>query len=162
MRDRCFRLRTSVAGLLAAGLLAACAGAPPTVPAPPPAAVIGALEIHQPRASLVPGTGAVYLTVINTGSGEDRLLRAESASARIAETHETIAEGAVMRMIAHPEGFAVPSSGRLELAPGGKHIMLIEPRVTGPEQDTLPVTLYFARAGTVTLDVPLLAAGAMP
>ena len=47
------------------------------------------------------------------------------------------------------------------LRPGGNHIMLIG--LTGPLKPgaSFPVTLTFAKAGAVTVDVPVQAAGAM-
>jgi len=48
-----------------------------------------------------------------------------------------------------------------ELQPGGFHVMLMG--LTGPleEGGHFPVTLTFERAGTVTVDVAVQAAGAM-
>ncbi len=105
------------------------------------------LMVHDARVSLMPNMGALYLTVHNPGAQEDRLLRVEVDLASAAETHESIDENGVMRMLARPEGFAVPAHGQLVLEPGGKHIMLMEPQE--PEGETAKVVLHFERAGAV-------------
>jgi copper(I)-binding protein len=101
--------------------------------------------------------GAVYLTVVNPGPGSDRLLRVETAAARRAETHETLEENGVMRMVPRPEGFEVPAGGTLELKPGGKHIMLVEPQE--PARGKIGLTLHFERAGAVQVEAELSAMG---
>lgn len=119
-----------------------------------------ALEIREPRAVLMPSMGAVYLTVVNPGQESDRLLRVETAAARRAETHESREENGVMRMRPHPEGFAVPAGGTLALEPGGKHIMLVEPRDAAGEK--IALTLHFEKAGAVAVQAPVTAPGAQP
>lgn len=116
-----------------------------------------ALEIRQPRAILLPAAGAVYFTVVNRGDRSDRLLRVETAVARKAETHESVVENDVMRMVPHPDGFEVPARGALELKPGGKHVMLFEPRQPGG--GTIRLTLRFERAGAVEVQAPVSAVG---
>ena len=108
----------------------------------------GTLEIRDPRASLMPDMGVVYLTVVNPGPEADRLLRVETGAARAAETHESLHEDGMVRMVARPEGFEVPAGGTLELGPGGKHIMLIEPRAEAAAGG-IPLTVHFERAGAI-------------
>lgn len=150
-------LRAAVAVCAGAVLLAAAGcGEPGGRPAEPrPAA---GLEIREPRVQLVPGgMGAVYLSVVNPGTESDRLLAVE-APAAAAEIHETVQEGSLMRMVARPEGFEIPPRGTVELAPGGKHVMLIGPR-PGPG-DTMRLGLRFEKAGVVEIDVPVIRMGA--
>ena len=119
------------------------------------------LEVREPRATLTPDAGAVYLTVVNPGPREDRLLRVETAAARGAQIHETIEDNGVMRMVAHPEGLAVPAAGRLELQPGGKHIMLIGPHVPAGLGGTMGLTLHFEHAGAIEVQAVLAGMGGM-
>ena len=107
------------------------------------------LEVREATATLLPDMGAVYLTVVNPGPDGDRLLRAETGIAQAAETHETVEENGVMRMVARPEGFEVPAGGTLELRPGGKHIMLLAPQAPARAAASIPLTLHFERAGAV-------------
>ncbi len=113
------------------------------------------LEVRDPRVTMTPDAGAVYLTVVNPGPREDRLLRVETAAARGAQIHESIEENGVMRMVAHPEGLTVPAAGKLELQPGGKHIMLIGPHVPAGVGGTMGLTLHFEHAGAIEVQAVL-------
>lgn len=139
--------------VLAAVLLAACGG---PAPAPEPGAAAPALEILEPRVHVLPGgMGVAYFSVRSTGSG-DRLTAVETAAARAAEIHETVEDGGVMRMLPRLEGLEVPAGGTLELAPGGKHVMLVETRV--PEgAASIRLTLRFERAGDIEVEAPITA-----
>lgn len=105
-----------------------------------------ALRVESARAVLTADAGAVYLTVVNPGAHADRLLAVETEAADAAELHESRDDGGVMRMVAHPQGFAVPAGGRLILEPGGKHVMLVRPRPAGR---SVSLRLIFEHAGAV-------------
>ncbi|MFY9826313.1 MAG: copper chaperone PCu(A)C, partial [Thermoanaerobaculia bacterium] len=117
------------------------------------------IEVRQARATLTPGMGAVYLTVVNRGAQSDRLVRVESAVAQAAEPHESREEKGVITMVEHPEGFEVPARGTLELQPGGKHIMLVAPRTFAAVNGTIPLTLHFEHAGAVEVRARVAAPG---
>ena len=106
------------------------------------------LEVREARANLFPSSGAVYFTVVNPGPQSDRLLRVETSAALRAETHESVEDKGMMRMVPHPEGFEVPAGGTLELRPGGKHVMLVEPKPSAGAA-AIPLTLHFEHAGAV-------------
>jgi protein SCO1/2 len=111
------------------------------------------VRVEKARARLTPAqVGAVYLSLVNPSGREDRLLGAESATAGRVELHEVIAQGEVLQMHPRPEGFVVPAGGRVELEPGGKHLMLYAVQAS-PE--SIPLTLHFEKAGTVHLTVPV-------
>lgn len=139
---------------LAALVILPLVGCADSAPPDPPAGALGALRVYAPSARLAGGTGAVYLRIENAGAADDRLQRVETASAALAETHETVEQSGVMRMSAHPDGFVVPAGGTLELRPGGKHVMLIEPR-PDDHGGAIPLTLVFERAGRLELRVPI-------
>ncbi|MFY0522276.1 SCO family protein [Archangium gephyra] len=116
------------------------------------------VRVEKARARLTPArVGAVYLTLVNTSGREDRLIGAESATAGKVELHEVIAQGELLQMHPRPEGFVVPAKGRVDLAPGGKHLMLYAVQASPA---SLPLTLHFEKAGTVHLTVPVSAPGA--
>ncbi len=143
-------------GIVALALLAGCsppqAADTPSEPHTPPLASRPMLDIHEPQAQLMPGVGAVYLKIANAGGETDRLIAVESTAASSAETHETVVEDGVMRMVARPEGFEIPAEGSIELTPGGKHIMLIEPQPSIPEGGTIALTLHFATSESITIE----------
>ncbi|MCH9651716.1 MAG: copper chaperone PCu(A)C [Deltaproteobacteria bacterium] len=115
------------------------------------------LEILQPSAHLMPNMGAVYMTIVNNGTAADRLVRIESPLATGAETHETLEQDGVMRMVPRPEGFEIPAGGTVTLEPSGKHIMLLEPSPAEEGASTLPVTLHFETSGPLEVEARLRA-----
>lgn len=116
------------------------------------------VRVEKARARLTPArVGAVYLTLVNTSGREDRLVGAESATAGKVELHEVIAQGELLQMHPRPEGFVVPAKGRVDLAPGGKHLMLYAVQASPA---SISLTLHFEKAGTVHLTVPVSAPGA--
>jgi copper(I)-binding protein len=147
--------RDALAGLLVLlGTSLGCgAAAPDTEPAPKAAAT---LEIQRPRVHLMPGMGAAYMSIVNAGDVDERLVSIETTAAQAAETHETLEDNGVLRMVAHPDGFEIPAHSTLDLEPGGKHVMLVEPRLTGDGEDNILLTLHFERAGTITVEAPLM------
>lgn len=129
----------------------------------PAAATVGSLEIHRPRATVTPGaaTAAVYLTAVDTGADGDRLIGVATGAADSATLHESVDQDGVHRMVARPEGFQVPAGGTLELAPGGKHVMLMGlGEGAAGEDGAIELTLEFERAGTVRVRAEATGAGA--
>ncbi len=121
---------------------------------------MNAMMVSNAMARAVPiadGNGAIYFMLTNGTAIDDQLLTAESNVANAAEFHETINDNNVMRMEARPDGFALPAGESLLFEPGGKHVMLVglhEPLVEG---DTFTVTLSFAHAAPLTVEVPVMA-----
>lgn len=110
-------------------------------------------RVERARARLTPShVGAVYLTLVNGTAQADRLVSVESASAGRVELHEVLAEGDLVQMRPRPEGFALPPRARLELEPGGKHLMLY---AVPPATRRLNLTLHFEKARPVSLTLPV-------
>jgi hypothetical protein len=99
------------------------------------------------------GNGAVYVTIVNPGA-PDALLAAATSAAATVELHEVVQEGGVMKMRPLPR-FEVPGGGRLEMKPGGYHIMLLGLTRDLKPGDTVNVTLTFDKAGRMTVDAPV-------
>jgi len=100
------------------------------------------------------GTGAVYVTLRNTGAIPDVLVGASSEAAEVVELHETIRDGEVMRM--RPvETLALPAGATLAMKPGGLHIMLIHLKRALRPGDRVPLTLTFEHGAALTLKVPV-------
>ena len=98
-------------------------------------------------------TGAAYLTVTNDGAA-DHLLGASSPAARQVLLHAEVEEHGMQHM--RPlESVEVPAHGKVELAPGHTHLMLVD--ITAPLKPdaTIKVTLRFEKAGYLTVDVPV-------
>jgi copper(I)-binding protein len=121
----------------------------------------GPLRIVDPwtRAAGQGMQGGGFLTIRNTGAAPDKLVSASSPAAGRMELHTHIRDGDVMRMRPVAD-IPVPANGEVTLQPGGLHLMLIgltQPMNAG---QSIPVTLRFERAGEVTIQLAVQAAGA--
>ena len=103
-------------------------------------------------------TSAAYLTIENNGTEADTLREARSPVAGTVEIHDMTMEDMVMRM-RRLDNLPVAAGERVELAPGGKHIMLIG--LAGPLEEGASVllTLVFEKAGEIETEAPVRAAG---
>ncbi len=126
-------------------LLAAPMGA---LAQPPAIAVTGAWT--RPAAAGLNAAG--YLTIANKGAQADRLLGAASPVAATVTLHESRSVGGMMTM--RPvAALAIPPGGSVALAPGRYHLMLEglkRPLVSGQRA---PLTLTFAHAGPVKIEL---------
>ena len=93
------------------------------------------------------GSTAAYMVLRNAGTTEDRLLGASFPDAAVVEIHETVMEGDVARMEPRPDGLPLPGGSETELAPMGKHIMLVDLERPLEEGATETLVLRFERAG---------------
>lgn len=95
-------------------------------------------------------TGAVFLTLRNTGSAPDRLIKAVSAMADVTEIHNVFDNNGVMEM--RPvDGVDIPAGGTVLLKPGSFHVMLIGLHKGLALGDQFDVTLEFQQAGKLTV-----------
>jgi copper(I)-binding protein len=130
--------------------VAACAAREPGT------VVAGDLEAHGAFTFAPPTTSeaAGYFTIVNRGQVSDTLTGVTSPLAASAMVHTQVPDGGMMRMT-HVEAPVVPARDSLVLAPGGTHLMLmVLDRLPRPG-DSVPVTLTFARAGSMTLMLPV-------
>ncbi len=147
---------TGLRHLLAAVLLtSAC-----VAPAPEAQPETGVLQVRDAWARIVPGVGAIYLTIVNDSAAPDRLVSVDTPAAASAMLHATVEEGETLRMVEHGNGFEIAAGATLELAPGGKHVMLMTPVAGVAVGDTIAVTLRFERGGEIEIEVPVREAGA--
>jgi periplasmic copper chaperone A len=125
---------------------------------------IGALKITGAWAkAMLPGqpVGGGYLTIENTGAEADRLVSATASVTPDLQIHEMKMEGDVMKMRALPDGLEIPAGGRIELKPGGYHLMFMAVKTPFKQGDVLKVTLKFEKAGESEVALPVEAADAM-
>jgi copper(I)-binding protein len=117
---------------------------------------LGTLEISAgfTRATLPNApVGAGYLTITNKGTADDTLLSAASPVAGVTQIHEMKMEGDVMKMNEVEGGLVIPAGQSVMLAPGGFHIMFMELKEPLVEGAMVPVTLTFATAGTIEIEL---------
>lgn len=114
----------------------------------------GSMDKHGKGKMDSHATGAVYATIANTGREADALVSATSDASQTVELHEVKHEGGVMKMRPVPK-IAVPAGGKVEMKPGGYHVMLLGLKHDLKPGDKVAVTLKFERGGEVRVDVPV-------
>ncbi|HZZ36938.1 MAG TPA: copper chaperone PCu(A)C [Caulobacteraceae bacterium] len=114
----------------------------------------GALRISHPwaRPAMAGRAGAGYLTITNTGKAPAMLAGATSPVADRVTIHEMRMNGAVMRMRTL-SSLSIAPGATLTLAPGGAHLMLEGLKRDLKPGDRAPLTLTFAGAGQVKVDL---------
>lgn len=102
--------------------------------------------------------GAAYFTV-QGGATADTLLAVSSRAALKAELHESMKGDHGMMAMTPLKDVAVPAGGKLEFAPGGRHVMLhsIGPAVKPGQK--VPLTLSFASGKTLQVEAKVVGAG---
>ena len=105
-------------------------------------------------------TAAAYLTITNAGAA-DRLLGAATSAARAVEIHTHVVDGGLHRMV-RVEDLTLPAGEAVRLEPGGLHLMLVDLATPLAAATTVALSLRFANAGTLELEVPVVDARTAP
>ncbi len=103
-------------------------------------------------------TAAVYLTITNNGQHMDRVSGARTTMAGKAMIHQSKMVDGVMKM-EHAQHAMIKAGGKLEMAPGGMHVMLM--KLTGQLREGMvfPLILMFENSGDVELQVTVKKTG---
>ena len=96
--------------------------------------------------------GAVYLAITNEGDQPDRLTGVQTDIAT-AEIHESQMEGDIMKMVPLPEGIEIPAHGKIDIRPGGYHIMLLGINRELKPGDKFEIVLEFENSPSATVEV---------
>jgi copper(I)-binding protein len=110
------------------------------------------------RAALAGHEGAVYLTIVGTGTGDTLTGITTPVSAK-AELHQSVNDHGVVKMRPVAD-LSIEPGKPVTLAPGGYHIMLMDLKQPLKQGDSFPITLSFAKAGQITATVTVEKAGA--
>lgn len=151
MRPYSFRVSSlvSVSGLLALSLL--------TVVLSAQAAMAESVSVEDSRVRAMPPgspTSVAYMTLHNTGDSEMVLVDARSPAASALEFHRHDEVEGVMQMRPVAE-VAIAAGERVEMAPGGLHLMLIGLVSPLAEGDEVEITLVFEDGERVALSAPV-------
>ncbi len=115
--------------------------------------VHGNLTLIHPWARAVASpavkNSAAFLTIENKGPA-DRLIGVSGDIAKKLELHTMVREAGVMRM-REVQAMDIPANGKLELKPGGLHLMLIGLKDGLKDGQKFPLTLKFEKAGEIKL-----------
>lgn len=105
---------------------------------------------------LAEGNGSAYLTIRNRGNEADTLIGVSASASEAAEIHEMQMEGDVMTM--RPvagQRLEIPAGGKVELKPGGLHIMLLDLKEKLEAGQKTDLTLLFEKSGEQTISVEI-------
>jgi copper(I)-binding protein len=108
--------------------------------------------------AMLPGqpVGGGYITIHNGGGSDDTLVSVRSANAGKVELHEMKMENNIMKMRELRDGVAVPAGATVKLSPNGLHMMFKQVKTPFKQGGTVPVTLTFAKAGSIDVTLPVL------
>lgn len=93
------------------------------------------------------------MEIRNDGADADTLLGASTDVSQAVEIHSMEMEGGVMTMRPLPEGLTIPAGETASLKPQGYHVMLINLTRDLRPGDRFQLTLTFAKAGDVAVNV---------
>jgi copper(I)-binding protein len=144
------RITVATLAVLAFGLNTAQAQAPFNV---------SAAWVREP----VPGRPqtAAYAVVENPGKADLQIVSASSDAAGAVELHEMVRTGDMMKM-APVKSITVPAKGRVELKPGGLHIMLFQLKKPLKEGETVELILTTDKGAAVKVAAAVKKGQMMP
>lgn len=100
-------------------------------------------------------SSAVYMQIENSGASAVAIAAASTAAALQVEFHRTVVDNDIARMEA-VETLVIPAGERLELRPGGLHIMLRQLMTDLKPGSSIDLHLELASGETIQLSIPIL------
>jgi copper(I)-binding protein len=113
------------------------------------------MRAFTPRADASVGAATTFLTIRNLSGTADELVAVRSPITRHVVLTESAGPAAPRIAFA---GLAIPAHGTLSLSPFGADVVLRDP-APFETRGTVPLTLTFRHAGTVTIDATVTAPG---
>ena len=128
--------------------------------APALAAAAGGVSIEKPwmRFIIKARPAAGYFTLKNDGNSAVELTGASSSACGMLMLHQTKSENGIDRMTM-VKSVKVPAHGSLSFAPGGYHLMCMQPQSSMAIGAKVPVILKFADGETVSAAFPVKGPG---
>jgi copper(I)-binding protein len=99
---------------------------------------------------------AGYMTLVNAGSEDVALVKVESDAYETIEVHEMVSVEGLMEM-REVTDMVIPPNGQIELAPGGKHLMLMGPKEHLAVGQQVNMTLTFKSGKKQIVSMPVAA-----
>ena len=97
---------------------------------------------------------AGYFTLVNVSAQDLKLVSIESEAYETVEIHEMTHKNGMMKM-AEIDSLDIAANGKVKLAPGGKHLMLIKPNREIKAGGRVKLTLKFESGRTQLVDLPI-------
>ncbi len=105
--------------------------------------------------TIIPQRPAAGYFALKNETGQEKVLTAASSPACAAlMLHQSYSKNG-MEMMKHVESVTVPAHGSISFAPGGYHLMCMEPGKDMKPGNSVPVTLKFKDGGTLTSAFPV-------
>lgn len=123
----------------------------------------GDLAVGHPWSRATPAGAQVaggFMTIENKGMADDRLVGAASEIAGRVEVHEMAVQDGVMKMRQLEKGLVVPPGQKVELKPGGLHIMFMDLKRQLKQGESFKAELQFEKAGRVPVEFKVDSIGA--
>lgn len=123
----------------------------------------GSIVVSEPWSRATPPgarVGGGYMTIRNNGTEADTLVSVASTVSEKTELHLMKTEDGVMTMRPAEGGVEIPAGETLTLEPGGYHVMFIRPKAPFKQGESVPLTLTFAKAGAVEVELVVSPIGA--
>lgn len=110
--------------------------------------------------AMLPGAEVAggFVTITNSGRTDDRLIAVSSPLAAKAELHSMDLVDDVMTMRPIEGGLAIAAGSKIELKPGGNHLMLMGMDTPLKEGERAEVTLTFEGAGDISVELMVMKA----
>lgn len=100
-------------------------------------------------------SSAVYMQIENRGATDVIIAAASASTAHAVEFHRSLVADDIARM--DPvESLVIPAGGKLELRPGGLHMMLLQVTSDLTSGSSIALDLNLASGGTLRLSVPVM------
>jgi copper(I)-binding protein len=100
-------------------------------------------------------TGGGFITITNKSAADDTLLSVTSPAAGIVQVHAMSMDNGIMKMRAVAGGVAIPAGKTVTFSSAGLHLMFMQLKGAFVQGKTVPVTLSFAKAGAVSIELPV-------
>lgn len=134
-----------------------------TMPAAAQDMTVGTLKISAPWARATPkgaSVGGGYMTITNTGTAPERLIGGAAGISSRFEVHEMSMDNGVMRMRELAQGLEIKPGEKVELKPGGYHVMFMDLKQQLMPGQSFKATLQFEKAGKVEVSFAVQGIGA--
>lgn len=116
---------------------------------------VGTIKIEHPWSRVSPmksDVNAGFVTITNTGTEDDRLIKATAEITSNVQLHDMKMEGDVMKMVELTDGITIPAGKTVELKPRSLHIMFLDLKSQPTEGTMFKGSLTFEKAGEVQIE----------
>lgn len=140
---------------LAVGGVMGCAPATPSAPPGTTQLIVESAWVRTTTGAKDAGMTAAFMTIVNPGTADVRLVGADCADAGLVQVHEMVVVKGAKLMREAKDGATVPAGSHLHLVPGGYHIMLMQLRRPLPVGEQVAIKLHFSDGVTLPVNAPV-------